>query len=223
MYTASSTQLRPASIKPLDHPYAAWLYGGVFKETYQADGSHLNVGLDFGCIGPCAGGEAMQTTYHRLMHRKLPRGWSTQVRNELGGVLYGDVGWKRWTLAPWLDLAPGLLGRFGNIHTDASGVATLRFGALNALPGQSTLHGFLRGEVRAVAYDALLQGGYFSSNNAHTVKPKSVTGELELGVAWNKPPFAVRASIVKRASEIREMSNAAGSQNFMRLQFTYAP
>lgn len=87
MYTAASTQTKPRSIRPLDHPYAAWLYGGAYRETYQLDGSYLKTGLDVGCLGPCAGGEGLQTNYHKLVDRKLPKGWSTQVRNEIGLIL----------------------------------------------------------------------------------------------------------------------------------------
>ena len=223
MYTASDTQLEPAEIGPHDHPYGAWLYGGVYKKTDEANGEHLKLGLDFGCLGACAGGSWAQTTTHHLLRQKQPKGWSTQLRNEVGAIVYGDIAWQRWSPAPWLDVTPSMLGRFGNIHSDASAVATLRFGRLNALPDQSTLHGFLRGELRAVAYDATLQGGYFSSGNPHTVKPKRAVGEIELGVAWISAPYRVRSSIVRRGNEIEDLSNAIGSQSFARFQLTYAP
>lgn len=99
----------------------------------------------------------------------------------------------------------------------------MRLGLLNNFPKQPTMHGFLRAEVRAVAYDATLQGGYFSSNNVHTVQPKPVVGEVELGVVWQERHYGLRASIVKRGSEIRDLSNAIGSHKFVRLQFVYSP
>src|ERR1035437_5842720 len=48
-YTASDIKLPPELVGPPDHPYAAWLYGGVYNETHRVDGSHLRLGLDFGC------------------------------------------------------------------------------------------------------------------------------------------------------------------------------
>lgn len=223
LYTASSTKLTPSAIGPHDHPYAGWLYGGIYKETVHSDGSHLKLAMDLGCLGPCAGGEWTQTHLHRLLRQKLPQGWSSQVTNEVGVVLAGDLAWSRWKLAPWADLTPSVQGRFGNIFTDVTAGGTLRFGELNSMPDQATLHGFLRTDLRAVAYNATLQGGYFSDYNFHTVKPKPLVGEVELGLVWNTGPYGLRASIVRRGNEIADLSNAIGAQSFARLQFSYLP
>ncbi len=223
LYTASSTQLVPAEISPHDHPYAGWLYGGFFKETLHADGSRLKLGVDLGCLGPCAGGEWTQIHLHRLLQQKLPRGWGSQVKNEAGLIVYGDVAWPRWAPVAWIDLIPSVQGRFGNIATDVMGGVTLRFGTLNVLPEQTTLHGLFRADVRAVAYNASLQGGYFSDRNPHTVKPKPLVGELEMGVVWNDGPYGLRASIVRRGNEIVGLSNAIGAQSFARVQIAYSP
>lgn len=223
LYSSYNINLTPDMIGPPDHPYAAWLYGGFFKETYRADGTHLNFGLDFGCLGPCAGGEWTQTNLHRLLRQPLPRGWAKQVRNEWGMILHADMAPVRWQLAPWLDATPNLHVRFGNIHTDAGGGLTLRAGRLPQLPDQAGFYGLLRADVTAVAYNATLQGGYFSSNNPHTVKPKRWTGEAELGIGWSDGPYALKASVIRRANEIQHMPNSLGAQNFVRLMFAYSP
>jgi hypothetical protein len=222
-YTASNINLPPARIGPPDHPYAGWLYGGVFKAIHRLDGTHENVGLDIGCIGPCAGGEWTQTNLHRLLNQPLPQGWSKQVKNEAGAVLYADIAPVRWTFGPSIDITPNLHGRFGNIFTDAGGGVTLRAGRLNLLPEQSTLHGYLRLDGRAVGHNATLQGGYFSKGNPHTVKPKRLVGEAEIGLAWNSAPYAISVSVIRRSNEIQDLSNAIGAQNFARLQFSYTP
>ncbi len=221
MYTASDIKLAPALVGPPDHPYAGWLYTGIFKSVDRADGTHRRYGLDIGCLGPCSGAEWTQTNLHRLLNQPLPQGWSKQVRNEVGLVLYGDVAPVRWSSGSWFDLTPTLHGRFGNIHTDAGAGLTLRAGQLNVLPHQSTLHTYLSVDGRAVAWDASLQGGYFSSGNPHVVKPKRLVGEAELGVAWQRDAFGIRASLVRRSNEINGLSNSIGAQNFVRLQFSY--
>ena len=223
IYTASDIKLPPALINPNDHPYAGWLYGGFFKSTHRGDGTHAKYGVDLGCIGPCAGGEWVQTNLHRIISQPLPQGWSTQIKNELGAVLYADVAPVRWTMAPWLDATPNIHGRFGNIYTDAGAGITLRAGRLNIFPQQSTLHGFIRVDASAVGYNASLQGGYFSSGSPRTVKPKRFVGEAEAGLAWLDGPFGIRASIVRRGNEIDGLPNSIGAQNFARLQFSYAP
>jgi hypothetical protein len=222
-YTASDIKLPPALVGPPDHPYAGWLYGGFFKEVEQADGSHLRLGIDVGCIGPCAGGEWLQSHFHRLIDQPQPQGWSKQVRNEFGVVLYGDWAPLRWTPARNVDITPAVNGRFGNIFTDVGVGATLRAGRLPTLASPSTLHAFLRTDVHAVGYNATLQGGYFSSGNPHTVAPKRIVGEAEAGVAWNRGAFALRAGIVRRSNEIRDLPNSVGAQNYVRLQISYTP
>jgi hypothetical protein len=223
LYTASDIKLAPDRIGRLDHPYAGWLYAGVFSATARADGSAYRYGIDIGCLGPCAGGRWTQTNLHRLLNQPLPRGWSTQLGNEPGLVLYGEVAPRRWTPASWIDLTPVLHGRIGNIFTDAGAGLTLRAGRLAALPEQPTLHAFARLDARAVAYNATLQGGMFSGGGQRTVNPKRLVGEAEAGLAWQASQFGVTLSILRRSSEIDGLSNAAGAQNFARILLTYTP
>ena len=222
MYTASDIKLPPASISANDHPYAAWLYGGVFKEGHHVDGAHWKLGLDVGCLGPCAGGEWVQTNLHRALDQPLPQGWSQQVRNEFGAVLHAEIAPARWSPLSWLDAAASLQGRFGNIFTDAALDVTVRAGQLNLLPDAPTMHGFLRLGGRAVAYDATLQGGYFSKGNPRTGQPKRLLGEAEIGFVWQQAPYGILASLVRRGNVIRDWPDAAGAQSFARLQFLYS-
>ncbi|OGB26364.1 MAG: hypothetical protein A3I66_13520 [Burkholderiales bacterium RIFCSPLOWO2_02_FULL_57_36] len=223
LYTASDVKLPPASIRPSDHPYAGWLYGGVFKETHHANGTYRKFGIDIGCLGPCAGGEWTQTNLHRLLNQPLPQGWSRQVKNEAGVVLYADAAPVRWTSGSSFDVTPNFHGRFGNIFTDIGAGLTVRAGRLNQLPDQSALHAYLRVDGRAVGYNASMQGGYFSKNNVHTVAPKRFVAEAELGVAWSSAPYGFNLAIVRRSNEVRDLPNSIGTQNFARLQISYTP
>lgn len=223
LYTASDIKLPPERIGPPDHPYAAWLFGGFFKEVHDASGRHQRTGIDIGCLGPCAGGEWTQTNLHRVIDQSLPKGWNKQVKNEPGILLYKEVAPVRWNPTKKVDITPSLKGRLGNIHTDVSAAFLVRGGQLNAVPDQPTFHGFFRVEGRAVAYDATLQGGYFSTDSPHTVKPKRFTGEAEAGVVWNREPFGLTFSVVRRGNEIRELQTSKGTQSFLRLQLSYTP
>lgn len=222
MYTASDIKLPPGRVAPPDHPYAAWLFGGVSAAFDRDDGSHYAFGLDAGCLGPCAGGEWTQTHLHRLLQQPLPQGWSKQVRNEFGLVVHGEVAPLRWKLTPQVDLTPRVQGRFGNIFTDVSGDLLVRAGTLNLLPDQPAFHAFGRLSGRAVGFNATLQGGYFSNQNQHTVKPKTWVGEAEIGLVWRDGPYGFNASIVRRTNEIRDLPNQIGMQNYARLEFAYA-
>lgn len=222
MYTPTDIKLPPERVGPPNRPYAGWLYGGVFHHVYRADGTHAKLGLDIGCLGPCAGGEWAQTHFHRLLDQPEPRGWSRQIRNEWGAVLYADIAPVRWKPAQIVDVTPNLHGRFGNIFTDVGAGVVLRAGRLDDLPGQRAFYGFLRTDVRVVGYDATMQGGYFSGNSPHTVDPKRTVGEVELGAAWADGPYAWHVGLVRRSNEVRALRDSVGAKNFLRLQFVYA-
>jgi len=223
LYTASDIKLAPEFVLPPNHPYAGWLYGGFFKEVFRADGTHTRIGIDIGCLGPCAGGEWTQTQFHKVLDQPLPRGWSKQVKNEAGVVLYGEAAPIRWTNGRAVDITPVFSGRFGNIFTDAGAALVVRAGQLNLQPSQPAFHVYLRAEVRAVAYNATLQGGYFSRNNPHTVEPKRIVGNAEAGVAWSRGPYGVKAGIVRRGNEIRDLPSSIGAQNYVHMVFSYSP
>ncbi|MDB5853020.1 MAG: lipid deacylase LpxR family protein [Herminiimonas sp.] len=223
LYTSLDTSLTPPNLGPPDHPYAAWLHAGLTRQVQHADGSGNSIGVDIGCLGPCAGGERSQDVLHRIISQKLPQGWGAQLKNEVGIVLQADLSPVRWAPMRNVDITPNLHGRFGNIFTDAGVGVTLRAGRLNQLPDEPTLHAYLRLDGRAVAYNATLQGGYFSQTDPHAVAPKRAVGEYEAGVTWAERHLAATVAFVRRGNEIRDLSNAVGAQNFLRLQFTYTP
>lgn len=223
LYTASDINLQPSQISRQDHPYAGWLYAGVTRTITGADGGFRLVGLDIGCLGPCAGGEPTQKALHRLINQPLPQGWSTQLRNEPGFVLHGAWAPWRWTPLPWFDLRPSVHGRFGNIFTDAGAEVMLRAGRLNLFPQQPAFYGFLRADARAVGYNATLQGGYFSGNDARAVAPRRSVGEIEAGVAWQGRRFGVLASVVRRGNEVAGLPSSRGAQNFAKVQLVIRP
>lgn len=221
LYTASDIKLPPARISANNHPYAGWLYAGVLREQTEATGKSVKLGLDLGCLGPCAGGEWTQTNLHRILQQPLPQGWDAQLRNEWGAVLSAETSPGRLLPIGGVDLTPRLKARFGNIFTDAGVELTLRAGRLNALSEQAAHYGFMRTEIQAVAYNATLQGGYFNHQQTG-VTPKTLVGEAELGYLWRTSGFGLSASLLRRSNEIRELSNAKGAQNFARIQISYA-
>ena len=129
MYTPSDIKLKPDQISPDDRPYAAWLYAGFYRELFASDGRYWRYGLDVGCIGPCAGGEQLQTFIHRhITGSPIPQGWSTQIRNELGVVFRYEYVPGSWQPLPFLDLTPHLQFGVGNIQIYAGSGVTLRLG-----------------------------------------------------------------------------------------------
>lgn len=221
LYTASDVRLEPDKISRFDHPYAGWLYGGFMMRSEADDGSETALGLDIGCLGPCAGGAPTQEFIHRVLKQPRPRGWHTQLGNEWGVVMHAGGRAPYWKLARWLDVRPGLSMRLGNIFTDLSAEASLRAGQLQSMAASGLSYVFLRGAVRAVAYDATLQGGLFSDDDARTVAPKRWTGEFEAGMQWQAPQWGLRVSFVRRSNEIAGLSASAGRQDMLRLSISF--
>lgn len=223
LYTPTDVRIPPARLSQLDRPYAAWLYGGLFYNLAHGDGSELAFGVDVGCLGPCAGGRATQSFFHSILDQPEPRGWSTQMQNEVGLVLRAGARAPFWRFHPQADLRPGIALRFGNIFTDLSAELTLRAGQLHRSAEGGGIIGFMRGAARLVGYDATLEGGLFSDGDPRTVRPKRVTGEWELGVQWHQRAWAWRLSVVRRGNEITGLPETLGRQDFLRLSMSYSP
>lgn len=224
-YTPTDIKILPDQIAPNERPYAAWLYGGVYSQHHRADGTYSKLGVDVGCLGPCAGGRSIQTAMHRLLGDPVPEGWARQIRNEVGVVLSAEMAPWQGRLGHYFDVTPHVNGRLGNIFSDVGGGVTARLGRVNLFPQDDALFAYLRVQMKHVFHDATLEGGYFGSKSRHphTVAPKRNVGEIELGANWKQGDYGVRMSIVRRTNTVREMANSVGAQSFLRLQFIYAP
>jgi hypothetical protein len=221
LYTASDIKLLPNQLSPKDHPYAGWLYVGLAREEVRGDGSSTKLGLDMGCLGPCAGGEWTQIHLHRLLQQPLPVAWSTQLKQEWGAVLSAAWSPARLQVNPDLDISGKWKSHFGNIFTDASLEMSTRYGRLNALPEQAASYVFLRGEARAVAYNASLQGGYFNHQTI-SITPQRLVPEVEFGYQYRNEKWGFLASVMRRGNEIKELREAQGAQNIGKIQISYA-
>ena len=68
-----------------------------------------------------------------------------------------------------------------------------------------------------------MQGGYFSKNNPHTVKPKRAYGQIELGLQWQGPEWGGKLGFVRRTNTIADLPNSLGAQNYAIVQLSYTP
>lgn len=221
LYTASDIKLKPYQLNSQDHPYAGWLYTGIYRDVQNKDGSGFRIGLDIGCLGACAGGEWTQTHLHQLLNQPLPQAWSTQLKQEWGMVAKTEIAPARWVINTDMDFGARLKLRFGNIFMDAKTELLWRYGRLNVMREESANFVFARVELRAVAYNATLQGGYFNEQSL-AVDPKRVVPEIEFGYQYRGDVWGFYAAILRRGSEIKELSNAKAAQNFAKLQVNYA-
>ena len=62
---------------------------------------------------------------------------------------------------------------------------------------------------------------YFNKQTL-AMHPRRVIPELEIGYQYRADVWGFYASVIRRGSEIKELSNAKAAQNFAKIQFIYA-
>ncbi|MEI6203153.1 MAG: lipid A deacylase LpxR family protein, partial [Enhydrobacter sp.] len=90
IYTPQNTDISQPIFN--DRPYAAWLYASVaLQQTYKRNDAKTGrdepvrqdtLQLDFGVVGPAAGGEFVQNNFHKLIGVSQANGWANQLYNE---------------------------------------------------------------------------------------------------------------------------------------------
>lgn len=143
MFTPADTTRRIPD--PDDRPYAGVLSFDLSLQVEHGDTYHGVKGM-IGVIGPSSGAGRMQMEVHRLLDRRQPEGWSTQLKDEpLLNVFYeyrrtfilaGEKG--GWDL----ECLPVVGGSLGNFRTQGLGGGIFRIGY--AVP-QDFGPGILRG------------------------------------------------------------------------------
>lgn len=113
---------------PLDRPYAGLLLGSLSLHRVTPR-SLSTVELQAGILGPAAGGEQVQNSFHALIGSPKARGWSYQLSNTFVAALALDRKW-RVPVAQW-----------GGVSVEAVPSASLTAGNLNVYGG---LGGILR-------------------------------------------------------------------------------
>ena len=188
-----------------DRPYAGWLYLGAGFVTKGGENVKFmeNLEINLGVVGPAALGDEVQTQWHRLIDVKTPKGWSNQLDNEPGIIIFYE---RKWPFKPnsgkWnrmIDLTPSAGFALGNVLTYFTTGLTLRigynipndFGPPRIRPGLSgsgfftpksrfTWYLFAGVEGRAVARNIFLDGNTFQ--DSHSVDKKTLVGDLQVGI-----------------------------------------
>ena len=209
LFTPANTQLNPPD--PNDRPYAATLLltGQLIQDT---DFFRTRVGMQAGVLGPDAGGEIVQNTFHTVIGDTSNKGWAYQLDNRPVLNFFVDRTYRLplldLTSLPFLnaapvgiDVLPDVTGFVGSEEIYAQAGATLRigqglqddFGAGKIMPGTTggdaynpdsgfAWYAFTGVDGQAVAYNELLAGNSFS-NSGPSVDTKHIVGEFELGLA----------------------------------------
>jgi lipid A 3-O-deacylase len=223
---------------PADRPYAGWLYGGasVYRETaHMLDRFDLTVGL----VGPGAGAEYVQNTWHHeapiaIMRGAHANGWGSQLHDEPGLVLSEERQWRYPVpLVPGTieaDLVPEVNASLGNVFTYAGAGGMVRFGrGLGVDWGQPRVQPALAGSdfVNGRGFDGHWSAWYlFAGSEARLVARnifldgnsfegsahvghEPVVVDLTAGAMAYLGPARISVSYTRRTKEFASQANGA--------------
>lgn len=111
-----------------DLPYSAVL---SFTNTYVTVGPYYadRASTTIGVVGPIALGEQTQKAVHSITSSQDPKGWDTQLNNELVFELSRGRTWRQWqSNSGNADLLLGVNASIGTIRSGVSTAAILRYG-----------------------------------------------------------------------------------------------
>ncbi len=164
-----------------DRPFSSVLFLKNFLVSKNPDkNSRFSVSVSLGIIGPDALGEEGQVAIHKATGTWLPKGWKNQISNDL--VLNYDIAYEKELLASSnlyrINTIANL--KLGTLFTNVSTGVNAVFGIINspfsknATPKKIQCYIFAEPLVKAVAYDATLEGGLFNKSSPYTISPEDV-------------------------------------------------
>jgi lipid A 3-O-deacylase len=175
-----------------ERPYAAIVY--LTHSLVSIDPIRklrLTSRLNLGLMGPNLFGEEEQVAIHTKLGNILPLGWEYQIENDyvLNYDVYlekGIVDTKCFTLTGFTEL------RAGTLYDDVSLGAMMRIGFMQkyfsnlgitrqkqAQKFQCYL--FVKGKVKAVGYNASMQGGLINQNSSYVLSASDVERVVGIG------------------------------------------
>ena len=175
-FTPSS--IKSDNISDHDRPYAAYAYAGFFLVSENIDKKlRLTTELDAGVLGPWACGYEVQSEFHKMIGDKHPNGWEKQVNNDV--VLnYSLKAEKALLAASRGDITAYSELNAGTLYTNAVSGVEMRSGQLRSWShdyrGNWRAYLFCKAQVKAVGYNASLQGGLFNRNNRHALSAEDI-------------------------------------------------
>ena len=160
----------------------------------------LNSRTDIGMIGPCAICEDEQKAIHRSLVNIQPLGWENQLSTDL--FLNYGIGLEKGIVnKKYFETILNSYARLGTAYNDVSLGIMVRGGFMagyfkqlgiikNAVTNKLQLYAFAKGKVRAVAYNAPMQGGMMSPNihalPYSSVKPLVLQGTYGIVFAYKR-------------------------------------
>jgi lipid A 3-O-deacylase len=242
----SPNTIRSSRLLPGQRPYGAWLYYGGILTLKSPDTQH-SLEMDIGVVGPWAGGEAVQTGWHRLLRAFSgeetpvdPQGWDNQISNQPGlqalyRVKHRLLQAQTDRMGRFFDLIPEGGLALGSVYIHPHAGATVRLGfnlsndlgvdripAAFASPEERPLeiYAFGRAEGRYVLYNVFLDGHIDDFGSGRSVDREPLVDEYSYGLAVRWKDVTVSVTSVSRSEEFERQ---LGRQDFHSLRINVRP
>jgi len=173
--------IRHDSIYFGERPYCGTSFLSFFRISIDKEKQQrLYSRLDLGILGPASLGKEEQQYIHRKLKNIQPLGWEYQVANDV--VLNYTLQYEKGFLMRKHVEFTGLLeARAGTLYDDVSMGGTLRMGWMHGYfdglglskdgsRNKFQCYIFLREKVKAVGYNATMQGGVFNKSSIYTLR-----------------------------------------------------
>ncbi len=140
MFTPTHIQYR--DIRYMDRPYCGWSFINSGFTRFNTSRSAMQLELEVGVVGRMSGMEKLQKWWHQLIGFGLPRGWDSQIRNEVViNLNYQYL--KGYHLDEGMDLISSTAIFAGTGNNKLSQEITIRMGELNPLAQSTFFNGRL--------------------------------------------------------------------------------
>ena len=175
-----------------ERPFAATMFLSNFLVSMSEEKKQrLTTSLDLGVMGPCAVCEEEQKGIHKALHNIQPLGWQFQIATDYI-VNYRAKFEQGLYTTKYFEFVGSTEARVGTLYDDVSLGILLRAGFMNGyfknfgLTKQSSgkkfqLYVYANANVRAVAYNATMQGGMFENNSIYTINSKNLQRDIFMG------------------------------------------
>ena len=209
VFTPRSIRYMGGAIYVNERPYTATLYiSQSLSSIANVKMLVLHSQFDIGILGPLAFGEETQKGIHKALDNIEPLGWQNQLSQDL--ILNYRAGVEKGMLIDRnFELLVTARGRVGTLYTDLTSGIHARFGILNpyfnCLGLQTTSYSrkkftatlTVNANVRAVGYNATLQGGAINNKNIYELPDEDIqrlVSELYAGIVVGYKNLAVEYS-----------------------------
>lgn len=218
MYTPLSAFLPEAYLQ--DRPFAGYLFAKGQINLFYKDEQVLKAGISLGTVGPNALAEETQNLLHKTVGLYETSGWHYQINNSAAidmRLAYTALFLRKRNVfdvsfesqlnfgTTFTGVGLGLLFRTGNINPfnqSAYHNARISRNKTRDKALKKELYVYAKPQLNYVAYDATIQGGFFSSGSVVTFDVRPFVFEQKVGLNYSNDRFTLDYALTFRSKEI---------------------